>query len=101
MRLAVEGECYSCEAVFVAKGRYYAGPWTFAPHASPGDGLIHVVALETARRRDILRFALNLATGRDPARSKGVRHFTCTRLEIGCDITLPVQAMAISSAAFP
>ncbi len=46
-----EGEI-ECEAFYVAKGRYYAGGWSFAPSARHDEPLLHVVALRTARRRD-------------------------------------------------
>ena len=53
-----------CEAFYVAKGRYFAGPWSFAPEASIAEPLLHVVALATARRRDFARFAFALWRGR-------------------------------------
>lgn len=89
--LSADGCDHACEAVFIAKGRYYAGPWTFAPLASPGDGLLHVVMLETARRRDYARFMLDLMLGRDPARREGIRAITCRQLAIASERPLPVQ----------
>ena len=64
VRLAWDGGTLVCEAFYVAKGRYFAGPWSFAPQASTAEPLLHVVALARARRRDFARFALALWRGR-------------------------------------
>lgn len=101
IRLVANGNEYSCEAVYVAKGRYFAGPWSFAPHASPGDGLLHVVALKMARRRDFVHLVLDLAMRRDPARRDGVHAFSCTQLELACDQPVPVQADGDWVASLP
>lgn len=92
LTLEADGRTLACEAVFVAKGRHYAGPWSFAPRASVSDGLLHVIALHTARRRDFARFILDLALGRDPARRAGVTAFVTRRLSIDSATALPVQA---------
>src|SRR5690606_19476787 len=52
IRLEAEGRTVECEAFYVAKGRYYAGGWSFAQQARVHDPVLHVVALPTARRRD-------------------------------------------------
>ena len=82
----------ACEAFYVAKGRYYAGPWSFAPAARVHDPVLHVVALTKARRRDYLRFILAVVTGSDPARLANVEILTCTTLHAEADEPLPVQA---------
>ena len=92
LTLKADGRTLTCEAVFVAKGRHYAGPWSFAPRASVSDGLLHVIALHTARRRDFARFMLDLALGRDPARRGGVTALVTRRLSIDSAHDLPVQA---------
>ena len=83
-RLALEadGRTIACEAVYIAKGRYYAGPWSFAPGAAADDPLLHVVALKRARRRDFLRFLWALLHHEDLTRDPNLTHFTCTRLRI-------------------
>jgi diacylglycerol kinase (ATP) len=91
IRLAWEGGSLACEAFYVAKGRYFAGPWSFAPEASLADPLLHVVALERARRRDFARFALALWRG-EVDRLPGLTAFTCTGLSAEADEPLPVQA---------
>ncbi len=92
IRLEADGRAVDCEAVYVAKGRYFAGPWSFAPSARMADGLLHVVALRRARRRDFLGFCLDMLAGRDPARRANVIAFTCSELAIGGDASLPVEA---------
>ena len=92
LRLRANGRTLDCEAVFIAKAHYYAGPWSFAPAARVTDRLLHVVALRRARRRDFLRFAWAMLRGRDPAALDGVTGFTCTRLAIDCADGIPVQA---------
>ena len=82
----------SCEAFYVAKGRYYAGRWSFAREARVHEPLLHVVALRTARRRDYLRFVATLVTGRDVSRLANVVAFTCTTLRASAAAPLPIQA---------
>lgn len=67
LTVEVDGEMIICEAVYIAKGRYYAGPWSFAPDARLGSPLLHVVALRRARRRDYLAFVLAMIAGRPTA----------------------------------
>lgn len=67
LTVEVDGEMIICEAVYIAKGRYYAGPWSFAPNARLGSPLLHVVALRRARRRDYLAFVLAMIAGRPTA----------------------------------
>lgn len=92
IRLAWDGGETVCEALFVAKGRYYAGPWSFAPEASTAEPLLHVVALARARRRDVARFAFALWRGRPVDSLPGTIAFTCTALTAESDEPLPVQA---------
>jgi diacylglycerol kinase family enzyme len=92
MRLTSEGRTYACEAVYVAKGRFFAGPWSFAPLASSNEALLHIVALERCRRRNFLGFCLDMLLGRDPAKRQGVTAFTCTALKLECDGAMPIQA---------
>ncbi|HEX8308911.1 MAG TPA: diacylglycerol kinase family protein [Allosphingosinicella sp.] len=92
IRLGWEGGALVCEAFYVAKGRYFAGPWSFAPEASVGEPLLRVVALERSRRRDFARFALALWLGRRVDSLPGVTAFTCTSLEAEAGAPLPIQA---------
>jgi diacylglycerol kinase family enzyme len=93
-RIALEcdGREIACEAFYVAKGRYYAGWWSFAPAARLDEPLMHVVALKTARRRDYLRFVLAVLGGDDVAGLDNVEIATCTSLRANADRALPIQA---------
>lgn len=82
----------ACEAFYVAKGRYYAGRWSFAPNARVDEPLLHVVALRKCRRRDYARFVWTLVRGGDAAQISNVGIVTCTRLTASADEPLPIQA---------
>lgn len=56
----------SCEAFYIAKGRYFAGPWSLTPEAGLGDDHFHLITLSRASRRHFLRFMLSVARGKDP-----------------------------------
>jgi diacylglycerol kinase family enzyme len=82
LRVQIDGHEYSCEAVYIAKGRYFAGPWSFAPAATLTDDLLHVIMLETARRRDFFTFVLDVMRGCRPEKRRGVAALTCRHLAI-------------------
>jgi diacylglycerol kinase family enzyme len=90
--LRCEGAEHRCEAFYVAKGRYFAGPWSFAPDAGLREPMLHVVALRTARRRDFARFVWTVFRGRRADALPGVIAFTCTELTAEACLPLPVQA---------
>lgn len=81
-----------CEAFYVAKGRYYAGRWSFARDARVDRPLLYVVALRRCRRRDYLRFVCALVAGRDVSNLANVEAFTCTSLRATADTPVPIQA---------
>jgi diacylglycerol kinase family enzyme len=101
IRLAWDGGAIDCEAFYVAKGRYFAGPWTFAPEADVGKPLLHVVALATARRRDFARFAFTLWRGRRVDALPGITAFACTVLTADSEAPLPVQADGDPAGTLP
>jgi diacylglycerol kinase (ATP) len=90
--LACGSGAIECEAFYVAKGRYYAGRWSFAPEARVDEPLLHVVALKRARRRDYARFVWTLARGGDVASLTNVTILTCTSLSAASNAPLPIQA---------
>ena len=91
LSVAADGRTVVCEAIYVAKGRYYAGPWSFAPGAAADDPFLHVVGLRRARRRDFLRFLWALLHHNDLTRDPNLLHVTCASLRIaGSDA--PLQA---------
>lgn len=91
----------ACEAFYIAKGRYYAGRWSFAPQARVEQPVLHVVALRKARRRDYLQFVATIAVARDPSRLANIEAFTCTKLEARAATALPVQADGDIVGALP
>lgn len=101
LMLTVDDQSFACEAVYIAKGRYFAGPFSFAPRAALTDRYLHVVALLTARRRDYLLFTLDLLFKRDPGLRNGVTSLTCTALAITAKTEEPVQADGDIIAALP
>jgi len=90
--LTIDGCDLACEAFYVAKGRYYAGRWSFARDARVGDPALHVVALRRARRRDYLRFVAAILAHRDPAELDNVEAFACSSLRAESRQPLPLQA---------
>jgi diacylglycerol kinase family enzyme len=90
-----------CEAFYVAKGRFFAGPWSFAPAAQLHEPLLHVIALERATRRDFVRFLWALFRGRPPGDLPRIDAFTCTSLSAEADLPLPVQADGDIVASLP
>src|SRR5690606_34284612 len=100
IRLETDAGALDCEAFYVAKGRYYAGRWSFAPAACVGEPSLHVVALTTARRRDYLRFLWRLLRGARPDRGP-IRSFVCTTLAARAAEALPLQADGDIVGALP
>jgi diacylglycerol kinase (ATP) len=99
--LRANGRTIACEAFYVAKSRYFAGPWSFAPKARGSDPLMHVVALTRASRWRYARFLLAMLTGGAIARVPGAVCFACTELRADCDEPLPVQADGDVAATLP
>jgi diacylglycerol kinase family enzyme len=102
LRLQANGETIDCEAVYIAKGLYYAGPWSFAPHAAADDPFLHVVALRRARRRDFARFMWALLLHRrDLSGDPNLVRFSCDALRIEADGAPPLQADGDIVATLP
>jgi diacylglycerol kinase family enzyme len=101
IRLHHDGQTVDCEAFYVAKGRYFAGPWSFAPDARLDAPLLHVVALRKATRLAYARFAWALFRGRPVGQLPDVTTFACTTLSADCATALPVQADGDIAATLP
>lgn len=82
---------FMCEALYIAKGRYFAGRWSIAPDARLDKPLLYVLALRSASRRDFIAFILAVIIGRAD-RLKNAICFTCTELELWSDCAWPMQA---------
>lgn len=91
LQVTTDAGTIPCEAIYIAKGRYFAGPWSFAPRASVEQRLLHGVALRSARRIDFARFVWRLWRGRDLARDPNLMLFSCDQLHIAGEAA-PLQA---------
>ena len=98
--MRANGQTMACEAVYIAKGRFYAGPWSFAPEARLDAPVLHVVALRRARRRDFLAFMAMTLIGRSP-QSGNIIRFTADTLQVDCDDPEAVQADGDIAAVLP
>lgn len=92
LTIKADGKSYACEAVYIAKGVYYAGPYTFAPEARRTGAKLHVLALKSASRKDFWRFIRGVMAGRPLEDRANLIPLTCTELEITSDEPWPVQA---------
>lgn len=90
--LECDGRSIACEAFYVAKGRFFAGPWSFAPDARLAQPLLHVVALHRAGRLAYAHFVWALLRGRRVDELPGVTALTCTGFTARSSTPLPVQA---------
>ena len=99
--LEADGRTISCEAFYVAKGRFFAGPWSFAPAARLHAPELHVVALTKVTRLRYLRFVLTMLLGARVDRVPGASCFSCTELSAHSAHPLPVQADGDIVAALP
>lgn len=91
----------ACEAFYVAKSRFYAGPWSVAGNARAGEPLLHVVALRQCTRMDYLRFIASTVFGRPREHDANIVRFTCDRLEADADQVLPIQVDGDIAATAP
>jgi diacylglycerol kinase (ATP) len=64
LRLKIDAVTHQCEAVYIANGTYFAGPWSFAPTARRTEPHFHIVALRKAGRLAYLGFMLRVMLGR-------------------------------------
>ena len=101
IRLDCDGRTFVCEAFYAAKGRFFAGPWSFAPEARVGDPSLHVVALTRARRRDFARFVWTLWRGRPVGALPGITAFRCAGFTAEAEAPIPVQADGDLVATLP
>jgi diacylglycerol kinase (ATP) len=98
--LQADGQAMECAAFYVAKARHFAGPWSFAPNASAGEPLLHVVALHDGSRTAYLRFMWALVTNR-VGHMRDVSRFTCSSLDASALAAVPVQVDGDPAAHLP
>ncbi len=92
LTIIADGKTHHCEAVYIAKGRYFAGRWAFAPEARRTGTKLHVLALRQASRKDFWRFVRGVMAGRPLEDRANLIPLTCTTLEIIGDDDWPIQA---------
>jgi diacylglycerol kinase family enzyme len=92
LALIIDGQEHRCEAVYIAKGTYFAGPYSFAPDARRTGPTLHVVALKSASRLAFIRFVLALVRGRSLDEDRNILTFECSALDVHGDADCPVQA---------
>lgn len=92
LTLIIDDQEHRCEAVYIAKGTYFAGPYSFAPEARRAVPTLHVVALKSASRRNFMRFVLALVRGRSLHEDRNILTFECSALDVHGDADCPVQA---------
>jgi diacylglycerol kinase (ATP) len=91
LTVRTQDETFAAEALFVLRGRFYAGPWTLHPEAHLGHGALRVLALPRARRRDVLSLAGRALAGMR-APHPDWRYLEVDWLEVTSDQRVPVQA---------
>lgn len=79
------------EAVLLARGRYYAGPWTLAREAGLASPHFHAVVMHSAKRTDFLKLVLAMGLHRPLDAMKNVSMVTTSKLEMSCESGLPLQ----------
>ena len=92
LEIVADDRVIACEAVYIAKGRFFAGPWSFAPDAAVDRPLLHVVALKRATRSDFLRFAWKMWRGRTLVADPNIVGFSCSALALSGAGHPPLQA---------
>ena len=84
-------ERLEAEALFVLRGKYYAGPWTLDRQAHLAQEKLRILALPNARKRDMALLLLYALLG--SRRPHGHwRFLEADRLTIECPDGLPIQA---------
>ena len=101
LTLITDGKRHACEAVYIAKGTYFAGPWSFAPNATRVNQKLHVITLKEASRRKFLHFIHNTMRGRPLEARDNLIVLSCTALRIEGDADWPVQADGDDAARLP
>jgi diacylglycerol kinase (ATP) len=100
LTLVIEGKSHAAEAVYIAKGRYFAGPWTLAPEARLSSPWLHVVSLKRASRIDFLAFMIAVITGKT-AKLANVETWVTKKLRIEGDRPHSIQIDGDIGAALP
>ncbi|NBC36976.1 hypothetical protein GTZ99_10450 [Novosphingobium sp. FSY-8] len=99
-RFKVDGQSVEGEAMFVCKGRFYAGPWMIDRRASTRNDSFQVLILPRAGRRNLLRLALAAIV--HPALGSRLWHRQSARtITVDAAPGIPIQADGDIIAATP
>jgi diacylglycerol kinase (ATP) len=101
LTIIADGRPYHCEAVYVAKGTYFAGPYSFAPEAARTSDRLYVLALKRATRLDYWHFLRGMLRGTILADAANYIRLDCKTLDILCSDPWPVQADGDPIATLP
>ncbi len=100
LTVKANGTTYKCGALYIANGRYYAGPWVVAPNAILSDEMLQIAMLKRARRRDFIQFLIATVLGRASTLAN-VDIFETKSLHIAADRDLPIQIDGDKGACLP
>jgi diacylglycerol kinase (ATP) len=100
LKVQIGAMAYECGALYVANGRYYAGPWVVAPLARLNDQSLQVTMLVRARRRDFVLFVLAVLLGRT-ASLANVKTVEARSLSITTDSAVTVQLDGDNGTTLP
>ena len=79
------------EAMLLARGRYYAGPWTLARGAKLSSPQFHAIIMHRAKRIDFLKLILAMGLHRPIENMKNISMVTTSKLNMTCETGLPLQ----------
>lgn len=91
LTVSVDGIDYRAAAVIAAKGRYYAGPFVVAPHASLAEPILDLLLFQRSGRWAVLRYLVALVFGR-LSRRGDIASMRCRSAVIRADEPVPMQA---------
>jgi diacylglycerol kinase (ATP) len=91
LRLKIDAVTHHCEAIYIANGTYFAGPWSFAPTARRTEPRFHIVALRKADRTRYLGFMLRVMLGRSMKDHPNYIVAEASACHIDADAPCPVQ----------
>lgn len=91
LTVSVDGIDYRAAAVIAAKGRYYAGPFVVAPHASLAEPMLDLVLFQRSGRWAVLRYLVALVFGR-LSRRGDIASMRGRSAVIRADEPVPMQA---------
>ncbi len=91
-RLSVEadGKRHDCEALYIANGRFYAGPWVVAPRALLATDSLELAMLTKAGRFRFLIFLIAVLTGQT-RRLANLKIVEARRITISADRPVSIQ----------